>query len=550
MGKIALLILHAFCIQAYARDLAESQISEAQTSMGKLVDEIIAKLANRVIKTWSDADLDKTTLAKPHPGSSRVALHVRPALSVPQSMRSSSQSPFPVCSSPVLSPKFLPTSYAYRETRTPVIAASAAAAAAVMLERTAKWDELEKKLPSNEPREKGVLTLYRDTNGWCPFCERIMLALREKGIAFEEQLINLRDKPKWYTDMVPTKLTPAIKMHDSGQVIWESLDILHYLDEHFPSTTQLMAPNETVSAALARNDAILSAGFRFAYGNRNASLSSEEKQQRQDAFFGALDDVDKGLTAAGPFLAGPRLSGADVCLIPMMERYRWQLPLTAGVNVYDGARWPGIKRWFDAMDSLPNYRDHVAGDEISWTIVTSTFLRLFASGANGTLDDTTKATIAKADQAALDLLAKAEEEARGTRSQRKMVVQAPQDAAVAAATKLIQNYKAVVADAAAGDTESKSQKSLARLPSASAPVVEKVLWNTAARLLGLPPEPVAPAEADTAAQAARYIAQRVCVPRDMGAPAAMAFRTALFQEGAAADEGKARSIPIAGFPTR
>ena len=27
-----------------------------------------------------------------------------------------------------------------------------------------------------------MLTLYRDTNGWCPFCERVWIGLEKKGI--------------------------------------------------------------------------------------------------------------------------------------------------------------------------------------------------------------------------------------------------------------------------------------------------------------------------------------------------------------------------------
>ena len=36
--------------------------------------------------------------------------------------------------------------------------------------------------------------VFRDTNGWCPFCERVTLALEEKGIEYDTMLINLRDK--------------------------------------------------------------------------------------------------------------------------------------------------------------------------------------------------------------------------------------------------------------------------------------------------------------------------------------------------------------------
>ena len=39
--------------------------------------------------------------------------------------------------------------------------------------------------------DKRVL-LYRDTNAWCPFCERVWLALLEKDIPFDTVFIDLR----------------------------------------------------------------------------------------------------------------------------------------------------------------------------------------------------------------------------------------------------------------------------------------------------------------------------------------------------------------------
>ena len=87
-----------------------------------------------------------------------------------------------------------------------------------------------------------MLTLYRDTNGWCPFCERVWSgsASRRRAFdAYDEKLINLQDKPQWYLDIVPTTLVPAIEWHDenwkadtpgSGALVWESKDILEAID--------------------------------------------------------------------------------------------------------------------------------------------------------------------------------------------------------------------------------------------------------------------------------------------------------------------------------
>ncbi|XGB43899.1 MAG: glutathione S-transferase domain-containing protein [Nodosilinea sp. LVE1205-7] len=39
--------------------------------------------------------------------------------------------------------------------------------------------------------EKPRVLLYRDSNSWCPFCERVWFALEEKGIAFETEFVVL-----------------------------------------------------------------------------------------------------------------------------------------------------------------------------------------------------------------------------------------------------------------------------------------------------------------------------------------------------------------------
>lgn len=42
--------------------------------------------------------------------------------------------------------------------------------------------------------ETPPVLLYRDTNSWCPFCERVWFALEEKEIPFETEFIDLSNK--------------------------------------------------------------------------------------------------------------------------------------------------------------------------------------------------------------------------------------------------------------------------------------------------------------------------------------------------------------------
>ena len=52
------------------------------------------------------------------------------------------------------------------------------------------------------------------------------MALLYKGIPFDVVFIDLRNKPDWYEGIVPTKLVPAVRLRDSGEVVYESADIL------------------------------------------------------------------------------------------------------------------------------------------------------------------------------------------------------------------------------------------------------------------------------------------------------------------------------------
>lgn len=373
--------------------------------------------------------------------------------------------------------------------------------------------------------EAPALTLYRDTNGWCPFCERVWIALREKGIPYDEVLINLYDKPQWYKDMVPTALVPAVKLAGSGDVIWESDKILHRLDDDFPDTKALFAEPERVLTIKKLSDAVMNASMGLAY--RTGNFSEESLESRRARLIAAVDDFEAHLSAGGPFLLGDEISAADLMAVPMLERYDTQLPyFAAELQIRDPQRWPAITRWFDAMENRPAYANRVAGDSYSWTSVAPVLMRLFG-GQNGTLAGAAAERAAAADRAASEILGELETNAAAA------IASASSAARSEAASKLLANHAAVVADATS--TEPKSQKELRRLDPSKAPAMDAALRASAAALLAgsLPAEvpavdaegrPVAPMDL---ARACRYVAARLCIPRDMGAPAGVALRATL-----------------------
>src|SRR5262245_48772184 len=66
----------------------------------------------------------------------------------------------------------------------------------------------------------------------CPYCERAVIALSEKGITFERVDVDLANKPRWFEALSPLGKTPVLKVGDTA--IFESAVILEYLEETQP----------------------------------------------------------------------------------------------------------------------------------------------------------------------------------------------------------------------------------------------------------------------------------------------------------------------------
>src|ERR1700689_1082523 len=66
----------------------------------------------------------------------------------------------------------------------------------------------------------------------CPYVQRAVIALDEKGVAFERVDIDLANKPDWFLKISPLGRTPVLQVGDTA--IFESAVILEYLEEAEP----------------------------------------------------------------------------------------------------------------------------------------------------------------------------------------------------------------------------------------------------------------------------------------------------------------------------
>jgi glutathione S-transferase len=63
----------------------------------------------------------------------------------------------------------------------------------------------------------------------CPYVQRAVVALTEKGVPFERVDIDLADKPDWFRRVSPLGKTPVLLVGDTA--IFESAVILEYLED-------------------------------------------------------------------------------------------------------------------------------------------------------------------------------------------------------------------------------------------------------------------------------------------------------------------------------
>ncbi|NEQ36858.1 MAG: glutathione S-transferase [Okeania sp. SIO3I5] len=398
---------------------------------------------------------------------------------------------------------------------------------------TAKWILRTAQSPSTttissyldrlNPGEKPSVLLYRDTNAWCPFCERVWLALEEKQIPFEVELINLRDKPEWYTDMVPTGLVPAVKIE--GELVYESKDILLALENKFDSFPLLPREPQEISVALEMienfdNNGLIQAGYRFLSNSQfnsqqNTEMTPEEKEAQllnlQTTFETKLEQFEERLGQYPGVYLMHEFSLVDIIYTPGLRRLAANLPIFRGYSIYNNDRFPRTNQWLIAIDQRHAYQ-RVKPNARTNNLVMQKIFRLQSIYNSKPEPQVEFASLEK-------------------------------DYRMEAAGRLSSNYQTVVADILknSGIKTWVSQKSLPKIESVIDVylrglvyyLIEGSIPSFSARAVDAQTEQQNEVKEKTSADAAigaialAFLRNRVCVPRDMSANAAVAFQTAI-----------------------
>ncbi|KAF7170098.1 hypothetical protein CNMCM5623_002647 [Aspergillus felis] len=198
---------------------------------------------------------------------------------------------------------------------------------------------------------------------FCPFVQRVWIALEIKGIPYQYIEVDPYQKPQSLLEVNPRGLVPALRHGDWGS--YESSVLLEYdlqledLDVGLP----LLPPGDAKLRAHCRlwtdhiNRHIVPSFYR---------ALQEQEEQKQTANMQELQDGLKTLITAanpeGPFFLGPSISFVDVQIAPWILRLSRVLkPYRGWPDPEPGSRWAA---WVNAIEANEHVKATTSSDEL------------------------------------------------------------------------------------------------------------------------------------------------------------------------------------------
>jgi glutathione S-transferase len=187
----------------------------------------------------------------------------------------------------------------------------------------------------------------------CPYVQRAVIALKEKGVDFERIDIDLSNKPDWFLKISPLGKVPVLKIGDD--VIFESAVIAEFLED---TVSPPLHPNDPVKRADHRGwiefaGVVLSDIWGFY--NAPDRESFEKKRQELAQRFQRLEER----LSAGPWFDGETFHLVDAAFGPVF-RYFDVFDAIEDFGILAGK--PKIARWRKALKERPSVKTAVVRD--------------------------------------------------------------------------------------------------------------------------------------------------------------------------------------------
>lgn len=160
----------------------------------------------------------------------------------------------------------------------------------------------------------------------CPFVQRAVIVLKEKGVDFAINYIDLSNPPAWFKEVSPFGKVPLLRTGD--EVLFESAIINEYLDEVYPPR---LHPEDPLVRAKHRGWIEFGSNLLFEQFRLLAARDEDNFQQQLEVLGGLFARLVPEM-GEGPYFMGDRFSLLDAAYAPffmryaILKKYREELP--------------------------------------------------------------------------------------------------------------------------------------------------------------------------------------------------------------------------------
>ncbi len=184
----------------------------------------------------------------------------------------------------------------------------------------------------------------------CPFVQRSVILLEEKGVDYDIDFIDVYNPPAWFLEISPTGKVPVLQV--DGEILFESTVIGEYLEEVYdpkfhPTNPLIKAKNR---AWMEYTSALYGGTFNLmmAKSKNSADKYIQEMRNTQKS----LDEVKHNR----PWFNGEEFSMADMFAAPYFVRVEF-FRQHFNINILEGSA--NLQDWSDRLIARKSVKDSI-----------------------------------------------------------------------------------------------------------------------------------------------------------------------------------------------
>jgi glutathione S-transferase len=192
----------------------------------------------------------------------------------------------------------------------------------------------------------------------CPYVQRAVIALNEKGVPFERVDIDLANKPDWFLKLSPLGKVPVlvVRSEDGEVALFESNVICEYIEDTQGGAK--LHPQDALQRAQHRAWMEFGSTILGELWGLETTVDPAIFEAKRVAVAAKFARVEEAL-GSGPFFAGEKFGLVDAVFAPIF-RYFDVFDSLIELSIFDDT--PKVRAWRTELARRPSVRTAVGAD--------------------------------------------------------------------------------------------------------------------------------------------------------------------------------------------